>query len=331
MNKILLTGAYGFIGSHLAELLVKEGYDVKVLVQYNSFGTWGWLDSVDKSVTQQMDVILGDIRDPYFCNELVQGCSRVIHLAALIAIPYSYTSPHHYIDTNITGTCNLLQSSRNNNIEKFIQTSTSEVYGTAQYVPIDEDHPLSGQSPYSASKIGSDQLALSFYNSFNMPLTIVRPFNTYGPRQSARAVIPSIIIQLIKGKRISLGGLTPTRDFNFVTDIAKGFIASLESNKSVGEVINLGSNYEISIEDTALLIAQIMEKDIEINQSEERLRPENSEVERLFSCNKKAKELLDWVPEYAGIEGFRRGLENTIDWFSIEENLKLYKSNIYNT
>lgn len=331
MNKLLLTGADGFIGSHLAELLISNGYSVKALVQYNSFGTWGWLDSIDSKIVDQMEIVSGDVRDPYFCNNLVKDCNSILHLAALIAIPYSYAAPHHYIETNISGTCNLLQSAVFHEIEKFIQTSTSEVYGTAQYVPIDEDHPLSAQSPYAASKIGADQLALSFYNSFDLPLTIVRPFNTYGPRQSARAVIPSIIIQLIQGKEISLGGLTPTRDFNFVTDIAKGFIASLDSERALGEVINLGSNYEISIEDTASLIAEVMQKEIEIKQAEERLRPKNSEVERLFSSNKKAKALLNWEPEYQGLEGLRRGLEETINWFSIEENIKLYKSDIYNT
>tara|TARA_Y100001970_G_C14254663_1_gene874363 strand:- start:6678 stop:7673 length:996 start_codon:yes stop_codon:yes gene_type:complete len=331
MNKVLLTGADGFIGSHLSEKLIAEGYDVKALVQYNSFGTWGWLDSIDNKILDQIEIVSGDIRDPHLCNSLVKDCNKVLHLAALIAIPYSYSAPYQYIETNISGTCNLLQSAILNGVEKFIQTSTSEVYGTAQYVPIDEGHPLSGQSPYAASKIGADQLALSFYNSFNLPLTIIRPFNTYGPRQSARAVIPSIIIQLIKGKKISMGGLSPTRDFNFVADITRGFISSLESDKALGEVINLGSNYEISIKDTALLISEVMQRDIEIEQSEERLRPKNSEVERLFSSNNKAKDLLDWVPEYSGREGLRRGLEETIHWFSLEENLKLYKSDIYNT
>jgi dTDP-glucose 4,6-dehydratase len=331
MNKVLLTGADGFIGSHLSEKLIAEGYDVKALVQYNSFGTWGWLDSIDKKIVDQIEIVSGDIRDPHLCNSLVKDCNKVLHLAALIAIPYSYSAPHQYVETNISGTCNLLQSAILNGVEKFIQTSTSEVYGTAQYVPIDEGHPLSGQSPYAASKIGADQLALSFYNSFNLPLTVIRPFNTYGPRQSARAVIPSIIIQLIKGKKISMGGLSPTRDFNFVTDITRGFIASLEPDKALGEVINLGSNYEVSIKDTALLIAEVMQRDIEIEQSVERLRPKNSEVERLFSSNNKAKDLLDWVPEYSGLEGLRRGLEETINWFSLEENLKLYKSDIYNT
>ena len=331
MNKVLLTGADGFIGSHLSEKLIAEGYDVKALVQYNSFGTWGWLDSIDKKIVDQIEIVSGDIRDPHLCNSLVKDCNKVLHLAALIAIPYSYSAPHQYVETNISGTCNLLQSAILNGVEKFIQTSTSEVYGTAQYVPIDESHPLSGQSPYAASKIGADQLALSFYNSFNLPLTVIRPFNTYGPRQSARAVIPSIIIQLIKGKKISMGGLSPTRDFNFVTDITRGFIASLESDKALGEVINLGSNYEVTIKDAALLIAEVMQRDIEIEQSAERLRPKNSEVERLFSSNNKAKDLLDWEPEYSGLEGLRRGLEETINWFSLEENLKLYKSDIYNT
>ena len=330
MNKVLITGADGFIGSHLSEKLIAEGYDVKALVQYNSFGTWGWLDSIDDKIVDQIEVVSGDIRDPHLCNTLVKDCNKILHLAALIAIPYSYSAPHQYLETNILGTCNLLQSAILNGVEKFIQTSTSEVYGTAQYVPIDEGHPLSGQSPYAASKIGADQLALSFYNSFNLPLTVIRPFNTYGPRQSARAVIPSIIIQLIKGKKISMGGLSPTRDFNFVSDITRGFIASLESDKALGEVINLGSNYEISIKDTALLIAEVMQREIEIEQSEERLRPKYSEVERLFSSNQKAKELLDWIPEYQGLEGLKAGLKETVSWFSLEENLKLYKSDIYN-
>lgn len=330
MNKVLLTGADGFIGSHLAEKLVNEGYDVKALVQYNSFGTWGWLDSLDEQTINHIEIISGDIRDPHLCNNLVKGCNRILHLAALIAIPYSYSAPQNYIDTNISGTCNLMQSALLNGVDKFIQTSTSEVYGTAQYVPIDEVHPLSGQSPYAASKIGSDQLALSFYNSFDLPVTVIRPFNTYGPRQSARAVIPSVIIQLAKGNEISMGGLSPTRDFNFVTDIARGFIAGLETSDALGEVINLGSNFEISVKDTALLIAEIMNKKIEIKQSEERIRPKNSEVERLFSSNQKAKDLLKWEPEFFGLEGFKKGLIETINWFSVEDNLRLYKSNIYN-
>lgn len=331
MKKILLTGADGFIGSHLAERLVNEGYAVKALVQYNSFGSWGWLDSIDKKTVKGMEIVLGDIRDPHLCNNLASDCSKILHLAALIAIPYSYSAPHHYVETNILGSCNMLQSAIQNGIDRFVQTSTSEVYGTATYVPIDEDHPLSGQSPYAASKIGADQLAMSFYNSFNLPLTIIRPFNTYGPRQSARAVIPSIITQLIQGKEISLGGLSPTRDFNFVSDITKGFVASLQSDKALGEVINLGSNYEISIQDTALLIAQLMNKEIEIQQVKERLRPDKSEVERLFSSNKKAKALLNWEPEYQGLSGFKKGLKETIDWFAQDENLKFYKSDIYNT
>jgi NAD dependent epimerase/dehydratase len=330
MNKVLLTGADGFIGSHLAEKLVNEGYDVKALVQYNSFGTWGWLDTLDQQTINHIEIISGDIRDPHLCNNLVKGCNRILHLAALIAIPYSYSAPQNYIDTNISGTCNLMQSALLNGVDKFIQTSTSEVYGTAQYVPIDEVHPLSGQSPYAASKIGSDQLALSFYNSFDLPVTVIRPFNTYGPRQSARAVIPSVIIQLAKGNEISMGGLSPTRDFNFVTDIARGFIAGLETSDALGEVINLGSNFEISVKDTALLIAEIMNKKIEIKQSEERIRPKNSEVERLFSSNQKAKDLLKWEPEFFGLEGFKKGLIETINWFSVEDNLRLYKSNIYN-
>lgn len=331
MDKILLTGADGFIGSHLAELLVTNGLQVRALAQYNSFGTWGWLDSLNKKTLDNLEVVTGDIRDPHFCNDLVKGCNKVLHLAALIAIPFSYKAPQNYIDTNISGTCNLLQSSLLNNVERFIQTSTSEVYGSAQYVPIDEKHPLSGQSPYAASKIGSDQIALSFYKSFQLPLVVIRPFNTYGPRQSARAVIPSVIIQLLQNNEISLGSLQPTRDFNYVSDITRGFFNALDSDDAFGEVINLGSNYEISVGDTASLISNIMGKEVSINQAHERLRPSNSEVERLFSSNEKAKKLLNWEPEYKGLSGFKKGLEETIAWFSRDENLSLYKSEIYNT
>ena len=326
---ILVTGADGFIGSHLAEKLVREGHNVRALVQYNSLNSWGWLDS--SSLSLEMEVISSDIRDPYAMTHLVRGCSKVLHLAALIGIPYSYTAPNSYIDTNINGTLNLLNAARENSVEKFVHTSTSEVYGTAKYVPIDENHSLIGQSPYSASKIGADQLSLSYVKSFELPLSIIRPFNTYGPRQSARAVIPSIIVQLLNNKNvISLGKLSPTRDFNFVDDTVDGFIAALNATNDIGEVVNIGSNYEISIEDTAYLIADIMGKSIVIESDERRIRPDSSEVERLLCENLKAKKLYDWSPQFSGKEGLRSGLTLTIDWLKEPSNLALYKSAAYN-
>lgn len=331
MKKVLVTGADGFIGSHLVEKLVQSGYQVKAFVQYNSFGTWGWIDSLPKEITQQIEIFSGDIRDPYGVKHALEGCDAVLHLAALIAIPYSYHSPDTYIDTNIKGTLNVLQAARELEIEKVVHTSTSEVYGTAKYVPIDEDHPLQGQSPYSASKIGADQLAMSFYSSFNTPVSIIRPFNTYGPRQSARAVIPTIISQIASGHDvIKLGALTPTRDFNYVEDTVNGFISILESTASIGEVINIGSNFEISIKDTAETIARVMKSKVEFITDEIRLRPENSEVERLWASNQKASELLGWKPKYGGIEGFEKGIQKTVDWFVDPKNLKNYKTDIYN-
>lgn len=331
MKKLLVTGADGFIGSHLVEKLVQSGYQVKAFVQYNSFGTWGWIDSLPKEIKQQIEIFSGDIRDPYGVKRALEGCDAVLHLAALIAIPYSYHSPDTYIDTNIKGTLNILQAARELEIEKVVHTSTSEVYGTAKYVPIDEDHPLQGQSPYSASKIGADQLAISFYSSFNTPVSIIRPFNTYGPRQSARAVIPTIISQIASGHDvIKLGALTPTRDFNYVEDTVNGFISILESTASIGEVINIGSNFEISIKDTAETIARVMKSKVEFITDEIRLRPENSEVERLWASNQKASELLGWKPKYGGIEGFEKGILKTVDWFVDPKNLKNYKTDIYN-
>lgn len=331
MKKVLVTGADGFIGSHLVEKLVQSGYQVKAFVQYNSFGTWGWIDSLPKEIKQQIEIFSGDIRDPYGVKRALEGCDAVLHLAALIAIPYSYHSPDTYIDTNIKGTLNILQAARELEIEKVVHTSTSEVYGTAKYVPIDEDHPLQGQSPYSASKIGADQLAISFYSSFNTPVSIIRPFNTYGPRQSARAVIPTIISQIASGHDvIKLGALTPTRDFNYVEDTVNGFISILESTASIGEVINIGSNFEISIKDTAETIARVMKSKVEFITDEIRLRPENSEVERLWASNQKASELLGWKPKYGGIEGFEKGIQKTVDWFVDPKNLKNYKTDIYN-
>jgi dTDP-glucose 4,6-dehydratase len=331
MKKILVTGADGFIGSHLVEALVREGYATRAFVLYNSFNSHGWLDSCAPDVVGRFEVFSGDIRDPNGVREAMRGCDAVLHLAALIAIPYSYHSPDTYIDTNVKGTLNILQAARDLGVGRVIQTSTSEVYGTARFVPITEEHPLQGQSPYSASKIGADQLAFSFHASFGLPVVIARPFNTYGPRQSARAVIPTIITQLANGKtRLKLGAVTPTRDFNFVRDTVAAFLAALNSSKGVGEVVNFGSNYEISVGDTAREIAEIMGVDIEIETDEERLRPADSEVERLWADNQKAKSLFGWSPEYGGLEGFRRGLKETIDWFTRPENLLRYKADIYN-
>jgi dTDP-glucose 4,6-dehydratase len=310
---------------------VLAGYDVRAFVHYNSFNSWGWLDHCDPKIKDKFEVFSGDIRDPNGVRAAMKNCDVVLHLAALIAIPYSYHSPDTYVDTNIKGTLNVVQAARDLGISQVVHTSTSEVYGTAQVVPITEAHPLQGQSPYSASKIGADQIAMSFYHSFSTPVSILRPFNTYGPRQSARAVIPTIITQLANGRRqIKLGAVHPTRDFNYVADTVAGFLAALNNERAIGEVINIGSNYEISIGDTAQTIAQVMGVDIEIFSDEVRLRPEKSEVERLWASNDKARELLDWQPQYAGLEGFRRGLAETVSWFSAAEHLKLYKSDIYN-
>lgn len=330
-KKILITGADGFIGSHLTEELVRQGHDVKAFVYYNSFNSWGWLDQSAKEVKESLEVFSGDIRDPFGVKDAMKGCTHVLHLASLIAIPYSYHSPCTYIDTNIKGTLNIIQAARELEVEKVVHTSTSEVYGTAQYVPIDEDHPLQGQSPYSASKIGADQMALSFYSSFDTPVAVIRPFNTYGPRQSARAVIPTIISQLANGQTtIKLGAISPTRDFNYVKDTVGGFISVMNSIRSVGEVINVGSNYEVSIGETAEMIADIMGVNLTIETDEQRLRPEKSEVNRLWAENKKAKELIGWQPQYGGKDGFRRGLEDTIEWFTNPKNLSQYKADVYN-
>lgn len=330
-KKILITGADGFIGSHLTEELVRRGHDVRAFVFYNSFNSWGWLDQSPPDIRQDLDVFAGDIRDPHGVKQAMQGCDLVLHLAALIAIPYSYHSPDTYIDTNIKGTLNILQAARELGTEKIVHTSTSEVYGTARFVPITEDHPIQGQSPYSASKIGADQLALSFYRSFGTPVAVIRPFNTYGPRQSARAVIPTIITQIAGGQdRIKLGSVHPTRDFNYVRDTVAGFIAVADSPRSVGEVINIGSSYEVSIGETAQMIAGIMGQPVAIETEQERLRPEKSEVERLWADNGKAKALLGWEPRYAGREGLKRGLAETVDWFTKGENLMQYKADRYN-
>lgn len=329
--KVLVTGADGFIGSHVTESLVREGYDVKAFVYYNSFNSWGWLDHCQQDVKGGFEVFSGDIRDPHGVRKAMSDCDAVIHLAALIAIPYSYHSPDTYVETNIKGSLNVVQAARDMDLEKVVHTSTSEVYGTAQFVPITEEHPLQGQSPYSASKIGADQIAISFHKSFGTPVSVIRPFNTYGPRQSARAVIPTIISQVASGKReIKLGDVRPTRDFNFVEDTVRGFIRALNSDRSVGEVINLGNNFEISIGQLASVIAKQMGVEIQILSDESRIRPANSEVERLWADNTKALRLLDWAPEFSGISGLKRGLEVTARWFSRPENLEVYKPEIYN-
>ena len=325
MKKVLVTGADGFIGSHLVELLVEKGYEVKAFVYYNSFNTWGWLDTLPKDKLDKIEVFCGDIRDPNGVREAMKGVDTVFHLAALIAIPFSYHSPDSYVDTNIKGTLNVLQAARDLKLERVLVTSTSEVYGTALYVPIDENHPLQGQSPYSATKIGADQLALSFYRSFNLPVTLVRPFNTFGPRQSARAVIPTIITQLLAGKEeIKLGSLTPTRDFNYVKDTANGFLEIALSDKTIGEVVNIATQQEISIGDLATeLIRQINPK-AKIVCDEQRLRPEKSEVNRLLGKNEKILRLTNWKPQYT----FEEGIKETIDF--IKKNMDSYKPDIYN-
>jgi len=330
-NKILVTGADGFIGSHLTETLVRQGYQVRAFVMYNSFNSWGWLDEAPLEVRESIEVFAGDIRDPHGVKTAMTGCDAVLHLAALIAIPYSYHSPDTYIDTNVKGTLNVVQAARQLGVQKIVHTSTSEVYGSAQFVPITEEHPLQGQSPYSASKIGADQLAMSFYHSFDTPVSIIRPFNTYGPRQSARAVIPAIITQLLAGHtEIRLGALHPTRDFNYVADTVSGFISVLESERSIGEIINIGSNYEVTIGDTVRIIAEMMNIDIHIVTEEVRMRPEKSEVVRLWADNRKAEQLLGWKPQYGGLDGLRKGLSQTIAWFSQDSNLRKYKTNEYN-
>ena len=330
MNKVLVTGADGFIGSHLVEALIKNGHDVKAFCLYNSNSNWGWLEYLSDDLKQNIEVVLGDIRDPICVREAMKGCDMVFHLAALIAIPYSYTAPSSYIGTNIEGTLNIVQAAKDLEIKKIIHTSTSETYGTAQFVPINEGHPLVGQSPYAASKIGADQIALSYWHSFETPVTIIRPFNTYGPRQSNRAVIPTIISQIAVGKReIYLGKLTPTRDFNFISDTCKAFIAISQSENVIGEVINAASNFEISIKETALLIAEVMGVNIEIKTDQTRIRPEGSEVERLFGDNSKLLQLTSWRPSYGGLDGFRRGLQETVEWFTEPSNLNLYKPDKY--
>jgi NAD dependent epimerase/dehydratase len=328
-HKILVTGADGFLGSHLVEALVRRGKDVRAFVFYNSLGSWGWLDEAPTDVKRSIEVVASDIRDSVAVREAMRGCDTVLNLAALIAIPYSYRAPESYVDTNVTGALNVVQAARELIALKVVHVSTSEVYGTARSVPISEDHPLQAQSPYSATKIAADQLALSFYRSFGTPVAIVRPFNTYGPRQSARAVLPTIITQLAAGNRVALGALGPTRDFSFAADTVAGIIAVAESAASVGEVINLGSGFEISIGEAAHLIAALMGKDIELVDDSDRHRPPASEVERLLADNGKARRLLGWQPAYAGLDGFKRGLAETIDWFRDPANLRRYRTGAY--
>jgi NAD dependent epimerase/dehydratase len=330
MSKILVTGADGFIGSHLVEELVRQGRSVRALVLYNSFDQWGWLDSVPERVRSSIEVIMGDVRDPNGMRTALKGCESVLHLAALIGIPYSYHAADSYVDVNIRGTLNIVQAARDLGLRKVVVTSTSEVYGTAQFVPITEEHPLVGQSPYAATKIGADQIALSFFRAFGLPVAVARPFNTYGPRQSTRAVIPTVITQLLQGSNVlKLGAVKPTRDFNFVADTVAGIIQIHDSEKSVGEVINVGSGYEVSVGDTVAMIADIMGKKIRIECEAERLRPAASEVERLWADNSKARRLLGWQPQFGGLDGLRRGLELTIKWFSDPASQAHYRAGRY--
>lgn len=323
-KRILVTGADGFIGSHLTEMLLTEGYEVLALSYYNSFNDWGWLENIRHP---DLKIINGDIRDPHFCKYITKDIDIIFHLAALIAIPYSYIAPDSYVDTNVKGTLNICQAAKENKVKKILVTSTSEVYGTAQYVPIDEKHPKQPQSPYSATKIGADAMALSFYNAFELPVIIVRPFNTYGPRQSARAIIPTIISQIANGvKEIKLGDLSPTRDFNYVRDTCKGFIELAKCDAAIGHEVNIASNYEISIRDTLELIAKIMNADVKFVEDSQRLRPKNSEVFRLWGDNSKIRSLTGFIPEY----DIEKGLKETVEWFTEPENLRKYKANIYN-
>lgn len=323
-KKVLVTGADGFIGSHLTEMLLAAGCQVRALSQYNSFNNWGWLEGMQHPA---LEVVSGDVRDAHYCKHITQGIDTVYHLAALIAIPYSYVAPDSYVDTNVKGTLNICQAAKENGVRRVLVTSTSEVYGTAQYVPIDEKHPKQPQSPYSATKIGADAMAMSFYNAFELPVVIVRPFNTYGPRQSARAIIPTIITQIANGAtEIKLGDLTPTRDFNFVKDTCRGFIQLATCDAAIGQEVNVCSNYEISMRDTLELIADIMQVKVNFIEDEQRIRPKGSEVFRLWGDNAKIKSLTGFEPAY----DIRRGLMETVEWFTNPENLNKYKANIYN-
>lgn len=324
MQTILVTGADGFIGSHLTEMLLEEGHHVRALSYYNSFNDWGWLEGLDHP---ELEVVTGDVRDPYFCKHLSKDVDTIFHLAALIAIPYSYIAPDSYVDTNIKGTLNICQAAKENGVKKVLITSTSETYGTAQYVPIDEKHPKQPQSPYSATKIAADAMAMSFYNTFELPVIVVRPFNTYGPRQSARAIIPTIITQIMSGmKEIRLGDLSPTRDFNYVKDTCRGFIELSNCDQAIGQEINICSNYEISMRDTFELVARLMLADVKFIEDAQRLRPTGSEVFRLWGNNTKLKSLTGFTPSYS----IEEGLKETIEWFKNDKNLVKYKSGIYN-
>ncbi len=323
--KVLVTGADGFIGSHLVEMLAGEGCEVRALAQYNSFNDWGWLETVD--CLADIEVVCGDVRDAGFCRQIASGVDSIFHLAALIAIPYSYQAPSSYVDTNIQGTLNICQAALDCGVGRVVHTSTSEVYGTARYVPIDEKHPLQPQSPYSASKIAADAMAMSFHHSFELPLTIARPFNTYGPRQSARAIIPTIITQIAAGvKEIKLGDVSPTRDFNYVLDTCRGFVQLAQADSAIGEVVNIGSNFEISMAATLAMIKRLMNSDVTYITDQQRLRPKDSEVQRLWCDNGKIRSLTDFAPQYS----IEQGLQQTIDWFSQPQNLSRYKANIYN-
>lgn len=328
--KILVIGAEGFIGSHLVESLVSKGYDVTAFVLYNSSNFFGWLEQIDQKKFKKLKIFTGDVRDFQSVSLALKNKDVVINLAALIAIPYSYKAARSYIDTNIIGTHNILEAAKNYKTKKIIHTSTSEIYGTAKYVPIDENHPINSQSPYAASKVSADQLAISYYHSFNLPITILRPFNTFGPRQSMRAVIPTIIGQVINSNKINIGNLKPTRDFTFVTDTVDAFSKAIKATKIKGEVINIGSNFEVSIKEIIQMVASITNKKILIKKDRQRIRPKSSEVDRLVCSNKKAKKLLKWSPSSGGKKGFKEALAKTIQWFSNKENLKLYKSKIYN-
>lgn len=336
MSKVLVTGAGGFIGSHLVEKLAADGAEIRAFVEYDSRGSWGWLDDAAPETLEAVEIIAGDIRNSHAVRQAVAGCDTVLHLAALIGIPYSYLAPESYVDTNVTGTLNVVQAATDLGVSRVVHTSTSEVYGTAQYVPIDEKHPLNPQSPYAATKVGADQIALSYGRSFGTPVTVVRPFNTYGPRQSARAVIPTIITQLAAHDpksgpaTIRLGATAPTRDFTYVGDTVAGFLAAAASDGAVGDVVNIGTNFEISVGDTARTIAELMGVEIRIETEDTRLRPDASEVERLWCDNRKAAEMIGWQPAHAGLTGFRRGLKATIDWFANPTNRVGYKAHLYN-
>ena len=330
-KKILVTGGGGFIGSHLVETLIKDGYSVKTIVPYNSNNSWGWIDSFEPNIKKNLEIISGDICDQNLVSKLVKNVDVIFHLAALISIPYSYVSPRSYISTNIMGTLNLLEASRNSNVELFVQTSTSEVYGSSQYSPIDEQHPLNAQSPYAATKIAADQLALSYYRSFDLPVSIIRPFNTFGPRQSLRAFIPTIITQVLSSKKkIKLGNLNPKRDFSYISDTVRGFTSCIGKKRCLGQAINLGTGVVFSMQETLNLITEYIGKDVIFEIDKKRLRPKKSEVDHLLSANNFAKKIINWEPEFKNKSGFKRGLQQTIEWFSKPENIKLYKSDLYN-